>query len=372
MIDNKMLIFFPRPLNINAGGPSGFLAHNLSDKPRDCFVLSNDLMSKETFFEKQLYRIRRWIDKLNNPTDNHKEYFKIRDSFKKINASQYKYIYFHEDIDFYCVQDLIDKEQIVIYQPHTPQLHSEEFACYAPEHVEKINMIKKAEKAVFERADIVVLPNEYCQPIYQTLISPKNTFYYLLSGAKNNYDKPSSMIDLPQSTINLMYIGRRNEIKGFDIILDNFRKARKTRKDIHLFIIGNGEKIEEEGITDIGFSDKPLDWYHSVDYLLNANRQSYFDLSIIEALSTGVPIIMSHNFGHYYYQNKSPLITTYDITQPDALYRILNENLTKRDRTIHANRELYEQELTDVHYHIRLQQFFQYLNTFQSMNNHDE
>ena len=42
-----------------------------------------------------------------------------------------------------------------------------------------------------------------------------------------------------------MYIGRRNKIKGFDIVIEAFRKAREKRKDINLVIIGNGEKIEE-------------------------------------------------------------------------------------------------------------------------------
>ncbi len=44
MIEDKVLILFPYEININNGGPSGFLAHNLLDKPRDCFVLSQDII----------------------------------------------------------------------------------------------------------------------------------------------------------------------------------------------------------------------------------------------------------------------------------------------------------------------------------------
>lgn len=362
MISDKILIFFPRKANINAGGPAGFLAHNLQDKPRDCFVLAEDLFAPYGFFGKLSYRIRRAIDKQRNNIGNHKEYFKIRDYFLKIKASQYKYIFFHEDIDFYCVQDLISDQQVVIFQPHCPQLHSEEFADYSPNDIEKITMIQNAEKAVFQRANIVVLPNEQCKPIYQSLYSPNNQFYYLLSGAKNKYhSREITKIDNLPSTINLMYIGRRNAVKGFDIVLDSFKKARQHRKDLHLFVIGTGEKINEEGVTDVGFSDQPLNWYHSVDYLINANRQSYFDLSIIEALSTGVPIIMSHNFGHYYYQQKSLLVHTYDIKQPDALYQILMGDLKKRDETDLHNVQLYQNELTDRHYFERFTTFYHYL-----------
>ena len=50
MISDKVLILFPYEININNGGPSGFLAHNLLDKPRDCFVLSQDII--KTHLEK--------------------------------------------------------------------------------------------------------------------------------------------------------------------------------------------------------------------------------------------------------------------------------------------------------------------------------
>lgn len=361
MIDDKILIFFPRMANINAGGPAGFLAHNLQDKPREVFILAEDLFVPYNFMNKLFYRVRRFMDRLETKTGNHKEFFKIRDYFYRIKASKYKYIFFHEDVDFYCVQDLINEQQVVIFQPHCPQLHSEEYADYAPNDIEKIEMIKHAERAVFERANIVVLPNEGCKSIYQSLYTSQNIFYYLLSGAKSSYNDSQQRVVLPTSreTINLMYIGRRNNIKGFDIVLDAFRKARKIKNNLHLFIVGSGEKIEEEGITDIGFSSQPLSWYHSVDYLLNANRQSYFDLSIIEALSTGVPVIMSHNFGHEYYYQKSSLIQTYDVQQKDALYNILIGDLKKRDYNNQENTLLYLNELTDEHYYDRFKKFYE-------------
>ena len=154
-----------------------------------------------------------------------------------------------------------------------------------------------------------------------------------------------------------MYIGRRNKIKGFDIVLETFRKAREKRKDINLVIIGNGEKINEEGITDIGFSKNPIGWYNSADYLINANRQSYFDLSVIEALTTGIPIIMADNFGHGYYKGKSSLIKTFDVNSPDELYKILTGNLEKRDYKKRENIELYEKNLTDGCYYERFKKF---------------
>ena len=99
---------------------------------------------------------------------------------------------------------------------------------------------------------MVVFPNEGCVSIYETLITDKSKIKYILSGAKKNYNNgEQNNYKLPEDKINLMYIGRRNKIKGFDIVLETFRKVREKRKDINLIIIGNGEKIEEEGIINI-------------------------------------------------------------------------------------------------------------------------
>ncbi|MFZ7173644.1 glycosyltransferase [[Pasteurella] aerogenes] len=354
---NKILIFFPREVNINAGGPAGFLAHNLEDKPRDFFDFSRDLAPRKNVIQTILYRISRFFNSLYKKQEFHKEYFKARDEFIKVKANEYKYLYFHEDIDYYRVKDLISDDQVVIFQPHCPEIHSEEYRAYAPNNVQMYQYIQKAEKAVFERADVVILPNPECKPIYRTLYTKRNAFYYILSGAKSTNTSVES-VALPSDKINLMYIGRRNKVKGFDLVIDSFRKAREHRKDIHLFVIGKGEKIQEEGISDIGFSDNPISWYNSVDYLINANRQSYFDLSIIEAVSTGVPIIMSDNLGHQYYKNKSELITTYDSNQEMALFHILMGKLQKREPSRQDNVLLYQQELTDLHYYERFKQFF--------------
>ncbi|PNP98971.1 glycosyltransferase [Moraxella sp. RCAD0137] len=360
---DKVLVFFPRSVNINAGGPAGFLAHNLADKPKDDFVLSSDFLQPMSFIKKTPYRIKRFFNKLQNGNQvDHKAYFQAREHFFHVKANTYKYIYFHEDVDYFRVKDLISDNQCVIFQPHCPQKHSEEYKEYSPNDVTMHHYIQQAEKAVFERADIVVLPNADCLPIYQDLYTSRNKFYFILSGAKSSYNNQSqTKFDLPQNQINLMYIGRRNHVKGFDIVINSFRRARHHRKDIHLYVIGHGDLINEDGITDIGFSNNPIAWYNSVDYLINANRQSYFDLSIIEAISTGVPIIMSENLGHKYYKNTSALIKMFEIENSDALVNILIHDLKKRDFQDLSNINLYQNYLTDTHYYHRFIDFIKYL-----------
>ena len=332
MVSNRILILFPYEININNGGPSGFLAHNLLDKPRDCFILSQDIVKThpEKITKKIDYLTKRilflWKNKGKDKRKLKEEFF-YKYYFEKIKAENYKYIFFHETVHLERFRKYISKKQIIILQSHSPEIPSVEYRNWAPLNTEEISFREKAEREAFRRADIIVFPNKECVSIYETLITDKSKIKYILSGAKKNYNN-----------------GEQNNYK-------------LPEDKINLIIIGNGEKIEEEGIIDIGFSKNPIGWYNSADYLINANRQSYFDLSIIEALTTGIPIIMSDNFGHSYYKGKSSLIKTFDVKSPDELYKILTGDLKKRDYEKTENIELYENNLTDDCYYERFKKF---------------
>lgn len=256
------------------------------------------------------------------------------------------------------------KEQVIILQSHSPELPSQEYASSTKNnlgHKEKLKYeyIIQAENYSFKRANILIFPNEHCIALYNDIFPSNPKFDFILSGAKCNYNELSISDNLlDDRKINLLYIGRRNSIKGFDIVIEAFKKAYKFNNNINLIIVGNGEKVEEEGVIDIGFSKSPIAWYNSVDYVLNANRQSYFDLSVIEALSTGVPLIISENYGHKWFKDKSELITTFD-GSTEKLFNILAfGNLQKRDKNNNSNKELYQNYLTDDLYYDRFKHFF--------------
>lgn len=347
MITDKILIFAPYEYNINGGGPSGFIAHNLVDKPRDFFLLSHDFF-EDSLLDRINIKIKYLIDR----------YQYLSYHYKKIKGGNYKYVYFHDYLSFEHCRRYIPNNQVVILQSHSPELPSEEYRADFPNDIAQIKFVEQAQKRAFERADIVVFPNEGCVPIYESILQKTSDIKFILSGAKKGLHSEALQHEaLRDDKINLMYIGRRNAIKGFDIVLDAYRKIYQQRKDINLIVVGKGEPIQEEGIVDVGFSSNPIGWYNSVDYLINANRQSYFDLSIIEALSTGVPIIMSSNYGHKYYENKSALIHTFNAQNPDELKTILLGNLHKRNFDLKDNQELYLNNLTDTHYYERFKNF---------------
>lgn len=354
MITDKILIFSPFAVDINAGGPQGFLAHNLLDKPRERFIFLQDIIKnsslsqslKDSFFYRIVsHRLKKYpnIDQ----TINQHLYWAN-------NCNKYKYIFFHDCYTFKTVAPFISSKQTVIIQSHSPELPSEEqIANGAPKYM--IEFIREAEMEAFKRADVIVFPNVDILPLYEKVLVSQNNIRYLLSGCK----PPSELRTFPldREKVNFLYLGRRTNVKGFDIVLKAFRKAYIKRKDIQLIIGGKGPEITEPGVCDIGFTTSSTNWFASVDHVFNANRKSYFDLSVMETLSVGTPITMTTNFGHRYFKDKGPGIIDFN-SLDELIYIMINSQKTIESKTLrNLNRSLFEHELTDKQYYQRFLAF---------------
>ncbi|WP_314242395.1 glycosyltransferase [Empedobacter tilapiae] len=350
MITDKILIFFPNKPNINAGGPSGFIAQNLLDKDKSFYVFPFQLFS-----EKRLSTfLKMYLNKKSNKNINFSSFI-----FKEIKAYNYKYIFFHDCETFEYCKHLIRPNQTVILQSHSPELPSIEAQTSHRNSEEVINLLKNAEKNSFERADIIIFPHKDCVPLYESLNFDKSKIRYILSGGKRNEELRK--YPLEKDKINLLYIGRRNKIKGFDIVLESFKKVQKKRNDINLIVVGAGEQIESDNIFDVGSTNTPHNWYYNADYVINANRQSYFDLSVIEVLSTGTPLILANNYGHNYYKDKSSGIITFDSNNAVELEDIFLNKIIKNQSKSIENINLYNEELSDFKYYERFKLFFESL-----------
>lgn len=346
---DKILIFTPYLINKNMGGPSGFLAHNLLDKPRDLFCFINDLFPlkfQQRFSFERIIRKLTEIEKLND----------VEKTFSSIDASTYKYIYFHDCLTLFRCIKLINKNQIVILQSHSPELPSEEFLAEKNDF-EMYNYVRKAEVASFNRADILVFPTKGASEIYQSLITDYSKVKYLLSGASREINLTQYPVD--STKINFLFIGRRNTIKGFDFLMKIFSN-KKLRKDCNLILLGKKYKNFEcpQHIYDVGYSSQPMNWANSVDYIINTNKQSYFDLSIIESLSIGARILMTNNFGHSYFQNISNDILTFEYGNVEFVVDLINSLVkTNQNQKSISNINLFENELSDWCYYNRLKIF---------------
>lgn len=372
IIKDKVLIFNNYTLNYNDGGPSGFIAQNLLDHSSKYYELNSSGIISYTSLKRQIFnKISTYISNRTkkefkaaglNYTDEFQWWcFNAQKIFKHIQGNKYKYIYFHDVWQLKSCLPLIHPSQVIILQSHCPELPLDEIASQSKFTQLDIEWCKAAERDAFNRADILIFPNYDSTKIYNSLISPKSTIYYLISGAKEVQDLRKYPIN---DKIQLVYIGRRNKIKGFDIILEAFQNAYQVRKDINLILIGKGEKIEINGVYDIGFSTTPHHWIYNCDYVLNCNRQSYLDLSVLETLSIGTPLIISTNFGHKEFAEETSegIIDIGEPTVDNLTNALLSPYLIKKETNTQAvkeNKLLFKRKYSDCIYRKNLDELLQ-------------
>jgi len=103
-------------------------------------------------------------------------------------------------------------------------------------------------------------------------------------------------------------MGRLHKIKGFDILIDAFHLFLKEDKDAKLIIAGGDDGVEEQLnnqiktlnlknsvflIGAIGFDEKKM-LLNNCDYFTLASEFESFGIVIAEALSCGLPVIVSN------------------------------------------------------------------------------
>lgn len=350
---NKVLIFTPYKLNKNSGGPIGFFSKVIFENVPENFEYTNLNETNKltlTFFNKILFLYH----KIKNRIRRDFTTTEIIKCFLLNKAYNYEYIYFHDIYTLYAVKNLIKSKQKVILQSHSPVIPSVEYEDYNGKT--GLSRVKKIEQYAFNKARFIILPNEGCYSIYKEIITNDKKIFYVKTGIK----PIENIIELPlsQEKINILYIGRRNEIKGFDDLIYNFLKSTEKRKDLRLFLVGKGEKIDNENIIDIGHSDIAYNWIKSMDFVISNNKSSYFDLNIIETLSIGTPLIMTTTEGHSYFSS-CPGIIEYKYGELEKIL-LNNEIINKNFKNLHKDKMklFFNEKLTNIVYKQELRNLF--------------
>lgn len=355
---SKIVIWDLLNLSINSGGPSGFISQNLgSSEDSDEWIRMSEIIKKNnpSIYYKIAAKLLSYI--IHSKSINKNKYSKYL--FIKHEIFKYKGVFFHDVFSMATLQPLLKKSQIILLQSHSPELPSVEIKEEEGES-SRFTLAKMIEKECFEKASYLVFPNIGCVEIYSSLITNASKVVFLMSACADFYQKYKK-IPLENSKINLLYIGRQNHVKGFDILIDAYIKASEFRNDLRLFLIGKSTSVrladlpKEIDIVEVGFSDKPQAWLESVDYVINANRSSYFDLSIMEALSCAKKIIMTVSQGHVFFTGISSDIT--EFSNKEELSEILS-NLPTKDKNIenwsNVNRTIFESTFNSSLYKERL------------------
>lgn len=351
------MVVFPFEGRANVGGPEGFITQLLRPYRHTDFAVTPPVnIPPKPRWRRILERAGllchpRWTRQvLTNPA------FAVNEEvFRQAGMDRVKYLWFMDHNVFSLYEPFIKDGQIVIYQPHCPELPWQEL----PEGQRA--QAEGSVRRLMAKAQILVFPNPGAGAIYAPIVEHRHYIHYIQSGAACPEEVGTFPLD-PALTY-FLYIGRRLPIKGFDLVREAFHLAHQKRKDIRLVICGGGDAISDPGVIDVGFSSRIHNWIASVDFVINANRQSYLDLSVMETLAIGTPIIMTATHGHEIFQEwaSSGIQCLKSATVADLSSVLVDASCVKsRDPAVRvANRSLYDREFSPDCYHLRLDQFIE-------------
>jgi L-malate glycosyltransferase len=109
---------------------------------------------------------------------------------------------------------------------------------------------------------------------------------------------------IPKTRFTLLYVGRLEAVKNLELLLDAVRGTLDSLPDIELWIVGDGtrrthleQRSEELGLNaNVRFWGQQLDvapFYASADAFIMSSISEGLPMSLLQALSVGLPVIVT-------------------------------------------------------------------------------
>ena len=322
----KALIFFEEKMLKPTGGPAGYL-YNIYTKKQQIddqdlvFLNAENKKAGKHFMKIILPRLVRKIVYKNHPR---MRYLKnISDNGKiprVIDLAKYDLIHFHGTLDMYSArEDLKNYKGVVVLTTHSPKVFfRENIEDYMPpEEYEYFKNyydgIEEIDKYAFKRADYIIFPCEGAEePYYHSWPLYKNfrdssKIRYLPTGIFPVFSSVNRKIirkkyNIPETAILISFVGRHNEVKGYDLLQQIFSKI----DDVYVICCGKILSIQPPDSNhwiEVGWTDDPYSIVAASDIYMLPNRETYFDIAMLQTLSLGKCSVISNTGGNKEFKN---------------------------------------------------------------------
>lgn len=266
-------------------------------------------------------------------------------------------IHFHTVPDLYYFSQAYNlKKHTVLLSHHAPEL-SEDYMyrlCVDKVGKKNANKIKKQQRKMdvlaFKKANYLIYPCEGAVSPYIDFFHSNNIDYakklrYVITSSqpftpKLSKDQYRDKFAIPKDKKVITYVGRKETVKGFDIFCEI---AKIFNNDTNLFFVtagvGDIKSPVQSNFLDIGWTDDPDSLVNATDILLIPNKNTYFDLIIIQALSLNKTIVTTKTGGNTWFEDKDMNLFFADYKNIDTFVKILNSSDTYIDNN--KNIDLY-------------------------------
>jgi len=368
----KKVLIFMRENNISPkGGPAGYVYNLLKGIKKNeevSFELlpsintNKKIRSKYNSLPANIKSIYRVFGRL-------KDYIKINNPDMGIDSDylkQFDAIHFHSCVSLYKnLNTLNEYKGIVILTTHSPK----------PPHIEKIEdtysnfekrlygkkHLRKYEIAVresFLRADYIIFPCKEAEESYKNNWSEYdlvrrqiiNRIKYLPTGVdsclekiKTNRQEVRTKYKIPENAFVVSYVGRHNSVKGYDT-LKRIAQQFSKKDNIYFLIAGEEAPLKRPDLDywiEVGWTNDPYSLEGASDLFVLPNKETYFDLVLLEVLSIGINVLVTDTGGNKYFKQFDGNIDFFNGVE-DAKIKIQEvKNRIKKNASVSKNRDLY-------------------------------
>lgn len=321
----KALIHFPIDRVAPTGGPAGYL-YNLRQGLEEIGVGGIDFlpaagaqMEKNALLRKvtpdRVKDLRRARNFMALPT---------KSLPAPVGYSAYDAIHFHSTEDLYVRRGALESYRgKVLLTSHSPLVYHKELIGRlnprdAKRHSEKLANLEVIDHYAFERADIVVFPcPEAEEPYFNTWgaypeVRDEAKLRYLPTGirgcaAKASRGEVRARYGIPGDAFLMCYVGRHNSVKGYDALIE---ATLPMLDDPNVWMLVAGKQgplfaPEHSRWVEAGWTDDPHSLIAAADVFVLPNKETYFDLVLLEVLSLGTPLVATRTGGNRYFDGLS-------------------------------------------------------------------
>lgn len=375
----KVLIYLDKNLLSPAGGPLGvgyyLYQECLKVNDNEIEFLDSDLNCKikDNKKKKILYKFRK-ITKIVRSIRHIKEYKCMFDSpsFEKNRFNDYDIVHFHTTSDMYKQRrNLKDYKGIVLITSHSPiPLAQELYEACATSFEKKwfkkrYNQFIAMDEWSFKHASYIIFPCKYAEEPYsnnwesyrEIQKNMKNKYRYVPTGierkdAKISKQEIRTKYKIKENDFLVSYVGRHNSVKGFDTLKTIGESVLSKNNDIKFIIAGREGpiyRLENKNWIEVGFTKDPYSIINASDVFILPNKETYFDLVMIEVLSLGKIVIASRTGGNKFFEEKKcPGVFLYDSVDEAEELLLKIKGMTEFEKKVLevSNFEFYEKHLT--------------------------
>ncbi len=284
----------------------------------------------------------------------------------------YDAIHFHSTMDMYKQRrNLREYTGHVLLTSHSPiplaeELYGASSTAFEKRYVKKrMALLKKMDRWSFSHADYIVFPCPEAEepyrnnwPAYDRIAEKRKAhFRYVPTGISLKTPSISrkeirEQLGVGSRNFMIAYVGRHNEVKGYGNLKKLGKAILDKSPDIRMLIAGEEGplmRLKHPSWIEIGYTLDPYSYIAASDVFLLPNKETYFDLVMIEVLSLGKLVIASRTGGNKYFERMGLRgVFLYDtLEEAEALiYKVKMMSGDRRRRLERENKEFYRRYLS--------------------------